>query len=42
MKVCVSNGKDIDYHKLQYFPYSLKGRDVNWFGRYETIHATTT
>jgi hypothetical protein len=28
-KVCVTNGKDIDCHKLQYFPNSLKGKAVD-------------
>jgi hypothetical protein len=40
MKVCVTNGKYIDYHKLQYFPNSLRGRVANWFGKYETTHPT--
>ncbi len=40
-KVCVTNGKDIDRHKLQYFPNSLNGKVVNWFRRYETAHLTT-
>ncbi len=41
-KVCVTNGKYTDDHKLQYFPNSLKGRVVDWFGKYETTHPTTT
>jgi hypothetical protein len=41
-KVCVTNGEDIDPHKLQYFPNSLKGKIANWFGKYETAHSTTT
>ncbi len=28
-KVYVINGKDIDDHKLQYFPNSLKGKATN-------------
>jgi hypothetical protein len=28
-KVCVTNGKDTDHHKLQYFPNSLRGRAIN-------------
>ncbi len=36
-KVCMTNGENIDDHKLQYFPNSFRGRVVNWFGRYETI-----
>jgi hypothetical protein len=35
-KVYVTIGKDIDNHKLQYFPNSLKEKATNWFGRYET------
>jgi hypothetical protein len=42
MKVCATNGENIDRHKLQYFPNSLKGRVVDWFGRYEIAHPTTT
>jgi hypothetical protein len=41
MKVRVTNEKDTNYHKLQYFPNSLKGRVVNWFGIYEIVHPTT-
>ncbi len=41
-KVCVINGEYTDYHKLQYFPNSLRGRVVDWFGRYETAHPTRT
>ncbi len=29
IKVCVIDGKDIEYHKLQYFPNSLKGKAAN-------------
>jgi hypothetical protein len=39
-KVYVIIGKDIDNHKLQYFPNSLKEKATNWFGRYETPHPT--
>jgi hypothetical protein len=28
-KVCVTNEKDTNCHKLQYFPNSLRGRIVN-------------
>jgi hypothetical protein len=42
MKVCVTNGEYIDYQKLQYFPNYFKGSVANWFGRYETVHPTTT
>jgi hypothetical protein len=42
MKVCVTNGEYTDCHKLQYFPNSLRGRVVDWFGRYEIAHPTTT
>jgi hypothetical protein len=41
-KVCVTNGEDIDDHKLQYFPNSLKGRTIDWFATYETTHLTAT
>ncbi len=41
-KVFVSNGEDIDDHKLQYFPIFFRGRTINWFARYETIHLATT
>ncbi len=41
-KVCVTNGEYIECHKLQYFPNSLRGRVANWFGKYETVHPTTT
>jgi hypothetical protein len=41
-KVCVINGKNTNHHKLQYFPNSLKGRAIDWFGKYETTHSTTT
>jgi hypothetical protein len=41
MKVCVTNGEYTDCHNLQYFPNSLRGRVVNWFGRYEIAHPTT-
>jgi hypothetical protein len=41
-KVCVINGEYTNYNELQYFPNSLRGRVVNWFGRYETTHPTTT
>jgi hypothetical protein len=41
-KVCVINGKDIDDHKLQYFPIFLRGRTTNWFAKYETVHPMAT
>jgi hypothetical protein len=28
--VCVTNEEDIDHHKLQYFPTSLRRKVVNW------------
>jgi hypothetical protein len=37
MKVCVINGENTDCHKLQYFLNSLRGRVVDWFGKYETV-----
>jgi hypothetical protein len=40
-KVCVTNGKNIEDHKLQYFPNSLK-RKVDWFAKFETIRLPTT
>jgi hypothetical protein len=27
-KVCVTNGEDIDAHKLQYFPTTLQGKNM--------------
>jgi hypothetical protein len=30
-KVCVTNGEDIDAHKLQYFPTTLRGKNSSWF-----------
>jgi hypothetical protein len=41
-KVCVTNGEDIDDHKLQYFPNSLRGRTTDWFARYEMAHPAVT
>jgi hypothetical protein len=41
-KVCVTNEKDTNCHKLQYFPNSLRGRRINWFGIYEIVHPTMT
>jgi hypothetical protein len=38
----VTNGKNIDNHKLQYFPNSFKKRIIDWFARYETTHPMTT
>jgi hypothetical protein len=38
----VTNGEDINNHKLQYFPYSLRGRTVDWFVKYETTHLVAT
>ncbi len=37
----MTNGEDIDNHKLQYFPNSLRGRAIDWFAKYETTHLTT-
>ncbi len=39
-KVCVTNGKDTDDHKLQYFPNFLREKVVDWFAKYETVHPT--
>ncbi len=41
-KVCVIDGKDIEYHKLQHFSNSLKGRGASYFARYETPHLIAT
>jgi hypothetical protein len=41
-KVRVTNGKDTDNHKLQYFPIFLRGRTTDWFTKYETAHPATT
>jgi len=41
-KVCITNGKDIDRHKLQYFPSSFGGKIIDWFGRYEIVQPTMT
>jgi hypothetical protein len=40
MKVCITNGENRNFHKLQYFLNSLKGRIVNWYGKYETVYPT--
>ncbi len=42
IKVCVTNGEDTNYHKLQYFPNSSRGKVTDWFGRYEIAHPTMT
>ncbi len=41
-KVCVTNGENTNDHKLQYFPNSLRGKTIDWFAMYETIHPTVT
>jgi hypothetical protein len=41
VKVCVTNGEDIDDHKLQYFPNFLRGKIVDRFTMYETAHLVT-
>jgi hypothetical protein len=38
----VTNGEDINDHKLQYFPNSLRGRSIDWFAKYETTHPIAT
>jgi hypothetical protein len=38
----VSNGKDTDDHKLQYFLNYLRRRIADWFARYGTIHPSAT
>jgi hypothetical protein len=38
----VTNGKDIDDHKLQYFPNFLKRKATDSFAKYETAHLVTT
>ncbi len=37
-KVCVTNGEDIDAHKLQYFLIILQRKSVSWFTQYETTN----
>jgi len=42
-KVCVTNGENIEAHKLQYFPNTLKSRrTINWFAHYEITNPTLT
>jgi len=42
-KVCVTNGENIEAHKLQYFPNTLKSRRIiNWFAHYEITNLTST
>ncbi len=41
-QIYVTIGKNIDDHKLQYFPNSLRGRIVDWFAKYETTHPMAT
>jgi len=41
-KVCVTNGKNIPNHKLQYFPNSLKGKVDVCFAKFEIVQPTTT
>ncbi len=38
----MTNGEDINDHKLQYFPNFLRGKATYWFARYETTHLMTT
>jgi hypothetical protein len=38
----VTNGEDMDDHKLQYFPNSLRGKSIDWFVRYKTICLAAT
>ncbi len=40
--MCVTNGENINDHKLQYFPNSLRGRAADWIGNYETTHPIVT
>jgi len=42
IKVCVTNGKDTNNHKLQYFPNSFKRRAIDWFTKYEMAHPVAT
>lgn len=37
-KVWMTNGENIEDHKLQYFPIFLKRRVAYWFSKYETMH----
>jgi hypothetical protein len=41
-KICVTNGNNIEDHKLQYFPNSLKGKVDNWFAKFEIARLATT
>ncbi len=41
-KICGTNGKDTDAHKLQYFPTTLRGRNASWFTCYETTNLVAT
>ncbi len=41
-KACVTNGENIDLHKLQYFPYILRGRVVSLFVWFETTNLVAT
>jgi hypothetical protein len=41
-KACVTNGEDIDEHKLQSFPTTLQRKSVSWFTRFETTNLVTT
>ncbi len=38
----MTNGEDINDHKLLYFPNFLRGRTINWFARYEIAHPMAT
>jgi hypothetical protein len=40
--ICVTNGKNIEDHKFQYFPNSLKRKAVDWFAKFETAQLATT
>jgi len=41
-KICVTNGEDIDAHKLQYFPTQLRRKNASWFTHYETTNLVAT
>jgi hypothetical protein len=41
-KVCVTNGEDTNAHKLQYFPTTLRGKNVSLFTHYETTNLATS
>lgn len=41
-KVCITNGKNTNAHKLQYFQNTLKRQTMDWFIKYDTTNPRTT